>query len=163
MVPQDHRRYRGGDSAVTLATEYRDRVAQPIDLLARPERFELPTSWFVARHSIQLSYGRAALGSASGTGADTETQFRRGIPWRPLSETGNCAVARNRGHFGGAHPTTSSNFLIFLTGAGRNRGNSGSAAAARPGFAASSRDGPCNNRLGPGERLVSCSAHEIRS
>jgi hypothetical protein len=27
--------------------------------LARPERFELPTSWFVARRSIQLSYGRA--------------------------------------------------------------------------------------------------------
>ena len=27
--------------------------------MARPERFELPTSWFVARHSIQLSYGRA--------------------------------------------------------------------------------------------------------
>jgi hypothetical protein len=27
-------------------------------LLARPERFELPTFWFVARHSIQLSYGR---------------------------------------------------------------------------------------------------------
>ena len=27
--------------------------------LARPERFELPTFWFVARHSIQLSYGRA--------------------------------------------------------------------------------------------------------
>jgi hypothetical protein len=30
-------------------------------ILARPERFELPTSWFVARHSIQLSYGRADL------------------------------------------------------------------------------------------------------
>ena len=29
--------------------------------LARPERFELPTFWFVARHSIQLSYGRAKL------------------------------------------------------------------------------------------------------
>src|ERR1700683_5077414 len=28
--------------------------------LARPERFELPTSWFVARRSIQLSYGRTA-------------------------------------------------------------------------------------------------------
>ena len=28
--------------------------------LARPERFELPTPWFVARYSIQLSYGRAA-------------------------------------------------------------------------------------------------------
>ena len=26
--------------------------------LARPERFELPTPWFVARYSIQLSYGR---------------------------------------------------------------------------------------------------------
>ena len=29
-------------------------------MLARPERFELPTPWFVARYSIQLSYGRAA-------------------------------------------------------------------------------------------------------
>ena len=27
--------------------------------LARPERFELPTPWFVATYSIQLSYGRA--------------------------------------------------------------------------------------------------------
>ena len=26
--------------------------------MARPERFELPTLWFVARYSIQLSYGR---------------------------------------------------------------------------------------------------------
>jgi hypothetical protein len=26
--------------------------------LARPERFELPTPWFVAMYSIQLSYGR---------------------------------------------------------------------------------------------------------
>ena len=30
------------------------------DQLARPERFERPTLWFVARYSIQLSYGRAA-------------------------------------------------------------------------------------------------------
>ncbi len=29
--------------------------------MARPERFELPTPWFVARYSIQLSYGRADL------------------------------------------------------------------------------------------------------
>ncbi len=28
--------------------------------MARPERFELPTPWFVARYSIQLSYGRVA-------------------------------------------------------------------------------------------------------
>ena len=27
--------------------------------LARPERLELPTLWFEARRSIQLSYGRA--------------------------------------------------------------------------------------------------------
>ena len=26
--------------------------------VVRPERFELPASWFVARRSIQLSYGR---------------------------------------------------------------------------------------------------------
>ena len=29
--------------------------------MARPERFELPTAWFVARYSIQLSYGRIVL------------------------------------------------------------------------------------------------------
>jgi hypothetical protein len=33
--------------------------AQLIDFMARLERFELPTFWFVARHSIQLSYRRA--------------------------------------------------------------------------------------------------------
>ena len=30
--------------------------------VARPERFELPTAWFVARYSIQLSYGRNGEG-----------------------------------------------------------------------------------------------------
>ncbi len=29
--------------------------------VARPERFELPTLWFEARCSIQLSYGRVAI------------------------------------------------------------------------------------------------------
>jgi hypothetical protein len=39
-------------------------VLQPIDarnyliLMARLERFELPTPWFVAKYSIQLSYRR---------------------------------------------------------------------------------------------------------
>jgi hypothetical protein len=30
--------------------------------MARPERFELPTNWFEASYSIQLSYGRADPG-----------------------------------------------------------------------------------------------------
>jgi hypothetical protein len=29
--------------------------------MVRPERFELPTLWFVAKYSIQLSYGRTRL------------------------------------------------------------------------------------------------------
>ena len=35
-----------------------NKHAEPLFDLARPERFELPTAWFVARYSIQLSYGR---------------------------------------------------------------------------------------------------------
>ncbi len=30
--------------------------------MARPARFERATAWFVARYSIQLSYGRLNLG-----------------------------------------------------------------------------------------------------
>ena len=36
-------------SLVRMASEW---------LGARPERFELPTTWFEAKYSIQLSYGR---------------------------------------------------------------------------------------------------------
>jgi hypothetical protein len=32
--------------------------------MVRPERFELPTLWFEAKCSIQLSYGRAKQGTA---------------------------------------------------------------------------------------------------
>ena len=49
-----------GHSMVTQAGGRLPGELQVIDLLARPERFELPTSWFVAMRSIQLSYGRAA-------------------------------------------------------------------------------------------------------
>ena len=46
-------------------TENKKRV-KPLSLtllfyyryLVRPERFERPTPWFVAKYSIQLSYGR---------------------------------------------------------------------------------------------------------
>jgi hypothetical protein len=34
---------------------------QVIENMVRPERIELPTSWFVAMHSIQLSYGRIVV------------------------------------------------------------------------------------------------------
>ena len=32
--------------------------------MARPERFELPTTWFEAKCSIQLSYGREVRDSS---------------------------------------------------------------------------------------------------
>ncbi len=34
------------------------QLAYSLYLMARPERFERPTHWFVAKYSIQLSYGR---------------------------------------------------------------------------------------------------------
>ena len=34
---------------------------QTLTELARPARFERATAWFVARYSIQLSYGRKKL------------------------------------------------------------------------------------------------------
>jgi hypothetical protein len=39
-------------------TAKKKQRVQVLDKLVRPERFELPASWFVARRSIQLSYGR---------------------------------------------------------------------------------------------------------
>ena len=39
----------------------RQTISLPVSRRARPERFELPTAWFVARYSIQLSYGRVSL------------------------------------------------------------------------------------------------------
>ena len=45
--------------------------------LARPERFELPTFWFVARHSIQLSYGRSQGGELSFRAAPMSTAKTR--------------------------------------------------------------------------------------
>ena len=32
-----------------------------LEFVVRPERFELPTPWFVAKYSIQMSYGRVLV------------------------------------------------------------------------------------------------------
>ena len=46
--------------------------------MARPERFERPTAWFVARYSIQLSYGRLGGGIIQ-TCVDFPNSFNRRI------------------------------------------------------------------------------------
>jgi hypothetical protein len=50
-----------------------------LSFMVRPERFELPAFWFVARRSIQLSYGRTLVVSP-------ETSFRLSgiMQWRNL-------------------------------------------------------------------------------
>ena len=49
-------------------------------LLVRPERIELPTCWFEASRSIQLSYGRRTLSSDSGPSHFPSAIFDFG-PW----------------------------------------------------------------------------------
>ena len=38
--------------------DFREQSSKASFIMARPERLELPTLWFEARYSIQLSYGR---------------------------------------------------------------------------------------------------------
>ena len=53
-------------------------------MLARPERFELPTPWFVAKYSIQLSYGREGADySRSGYRMAVEIS----LPWTSSAST----------------------------------------------------------------------------
>ena len=62
--------------------------------MARPERFELPTAWFVARYSIQLSYGRAEKGAkypAASMRVSTGARPRR-PPERQPSAPPRCAA-----------------------------------------------------------------------
>jgi hypothetical protein len=55
-------------------------------LLARPERFELPTPRFVVWCSIQLSYGRLALCAGSGPAGKAGGTGRIGIGFAPARQ-----------------------------------------------------------------------------
>ncbi len=68
----------------------------------RPERFELPTPWFVAKYSIQLSYGRMMLTTISKTDRDAvPDKFRyrsgRGAHYREVTplRQGNADTLKN--------------------------------------------------------------------
>ncbi len=56
-------RARGTQSIYCLILLHFQRRMLETCRVVRPERFELPTAWFVARYSIQLSYGRPATGA----------------------------------------------------------------------------------------------------
>ena|GEM_PF-662527 len=56
-------RARGTQSTYYLILLHFQRRMLETCRVVRPERFELPTAWFVARYSIQLSYGRPATGA----------------------------------------------------------------------------------------------------
>jgi hypothetical protein len=49
--------------------------------MARPERVELPTFWFVARRSIQLSYGRVIASTLSSSSYDHKLFGRSWSIW----------------------------------------------------------------------------------
>ena len=51
--------------------------------MARPERFELPTLWFEARCSIQLSYGRVSTSYREiGLAVTTATESWQNSDWK---------------------------------------------------------------------------------
>ena len=50
---------------------------RPFCILARPERFELPTPWFVAKYSIQMSYGRLRAAHYSEESGENKSCWQR--------------------------------------------------------------------------------------
>jgi hypothetical protein len=68
--------------------------------MARPERFELPTSWFVAMRSIQLSYGRVQRGTHICRGLAPTAANCPGFKGLPEGRPSNHPLR-------GAHPITS--------------------------------------------------------
>ncbi len=59
-LPASGRHYQGCRAQPCRKTHIKKQQAEAccFGVMVRPERFELPTAWFVARYSIQLSYGR---------------------------------------------------------------------------------------------------------
>lgn len=63
--------------------------------MARPEGFEPPTTWFVARYSIQLSYGRAERGIIVGSAQTVKKENRAQVGCSPqLGRLNICEAAR---------------------------------------------------------------------
>ena len=60
--------------------------------MVRPERFELPAFWFVARRSIQLSYGRTWLVSTETLHRLSGFWQRRNWRFRDMHATGSVGV-----------------------------------------------------------------------
>ena len=69
--------------------------------MARLERFELPTTWFEARYSIQLSYGRIHKRGTIYQITDQSTKcftpdFHHNTLFFPLCEANNDTIKQSR-------------------------------------------------------------------
>src|SRR5438552_9752297 len=91
-----------GHKLVTGLKDNRPAIMQALEYVARPAGFEPTTPWFVARYSIQLSYGREARHYISRCRAESrlracgtkETRSRRCSRASRISSGANGAKAR---------------------------------------------------------------------
>jgi hypothetical protein len=93
----------GGGNQVRLKRESDNHFETVIGLngLARPERFELPTPWFEARYSIQLSYGRVFLAclATTTTPSSSVAILCSASTWRRLESDVASSLQEYRKHF----------------------------------------------------------------
>jgi hypothetical protein len=74
---------------ILRALQIKKHIYDVLFYLARPERFELPTPWFEARYSIQLSYGRVFNNSSAKTLYQATIH---GVPTQPDIPVGRSAA-----------------------------------------------------------------------